>query len=252
MKDLAIEYINIEEIKPYENNAKIHTPEQIERIKDSIQAWGFNDPIAIWNDGEIIEGHGRYQAAMELGMETVPVIRLDHLDEEGRRAYMLVHNKLTMDTGFDLDILNEEIERILSYNMEDFGFDVLDELLTDTEQEESKYTTKVQVPQYEPTGKIVELEDLCNKAKTESLIEEINESTVPEDVKQFLIEAAHRHSVFNYKNIAEYYARADKETQELMERSALVIIDFDDAIANGYASLEQSILNQIEDDEDDE
>lgn len=247
---LNVEYVNIEKIRPYENNAKVHTKEQIEMIKDSIKDWGFNDPIAVWNDYEIVEGHGRYAAAKELGLKEIPIIRLDHLDDEGRRAYMLVHNKLTMDTGFDLDVLNEEIEKILNYNMEDYGFDVIDELLDDFEKEESKYTTKVKVPQYEPTGKYVELEDLCDKSKTNELIEEINESNIPQDVKQFLIEASHRHSKFNYKNIAEYYSKADKEIQELMEHSALVIIDFDDAIANGYARLEQSILEQIEDDEE--
>lgn len=118
---LKIEYIPIGEIKTYPNNAKIHTAEQIEQIKKSIKEFGFNDPVGIWH-GECVEGHGRIIAATELGLETVPVIRLDDLTDEQRRAYMLVHNKLTMNTEFDVDVLNVELDEIVDVKMEDFGF----------------------------------------------------------------------------------------------------------------------------------
>ena len=103
-KGMKIEKIKIEEIKPYENNAKLHPPEQVEQIKKSIKEFGNNDPIAIDERGVIIEGHGRYLALKELGYEEFEIIRLDHLTEEQRRAYSLIHNKLTMDTGFDFII----------------------------------------------------------------------------------------------------------------------------------------------------
>ena len=122
MKDLKIEYIPASEIKTYVNNAKIHTAEQIEQIKRSIEEFGFNDPIAVWKNNEIIEGHGRLIAALEMGIDQVPVIRLDDLSNAERKAYMLVHNKLTMDTGFDFDLLVMEIEDI-AINLEEFGFD---------------------------------------------------------------------------------------------------------------------------------
>lgn len=121
---LKIEYISTEDLKTYANNAKIHTDEQIEQIKTSIREFGFNDPIAVWKNNEIIEGHGRLIAATDLGMDQVPIIRLDGLSDEERRAYMLVHNKLTMDTGFDLDILNLELDDIVDIDMEQFGFDI--------------------------------------------------------------------------------------------------------------------------------
>ena len=76
MNDLKIEHININEIKPYSKNAKKHPREQIEQIKKSIQEFGNNDPIAIWNN-EIVEGHGRYIALKELGATDIPVIKLD-------------------------------------------------------------------------------------------------------------------------------------------------------------------------------
>lgn len=118
---LEIEYLPIEDLKPYANNAKVHTAEQIEQIKESIKEFGFNDPIAIWGNDEIIEGHGRLIAATEMGLETVPVIRLDSLTDQQRKAYILIHNKLTMDTGFNYDILMEELEDL--FDMSKFGFD---------------------------------------------------------------------------------------------------------------------------------
>ena len=123
MGKLKIEYIPICEIKAYPNNAKIHTPEQIEQIKKSIQEFGFNDPIGIWH-GECVEGHGRLIAALELGIEELPIIRLDNLTDEQRRAYTLVHNKLTMNTDFDFSILEMELDSITDIDMGDFGFDL--------------------------------------------------------------------------------------------------------------------------------
>lgn len=121
MSKLCVEYVPTELLKTYENNAKIHTAEQVEQIKKSIKEFGFNDPIAVWKDNVIIEGHGRLIAATELGLKTVPVIRLDSLTDEQRKAYMLVHNKLTMNTEFDMDVLNEELEN-LTFNMSEYGF----------------------------------------------------------------------------------------------------------------------------------
>lgn len=142
--NLKIEYLNKEDLKPYANNAKIHTGEQIEQIKKSIEEFGFNDPIAIWHDNEIIEGHGRLLAVMEMDdIEQVPVIRLDDLTDEQRKAYTLVHNKLTMNTNFDFGILEIELDEITDIEMADFGFDkiefnesVLDDLFADAEEKE--------------------------------------------------------------------------------------------------------------------
>lgn len=134
---LKIDYIPIEKIKPYEKNAKLHPKEQIEQIKKSIQQFGFNDPIALWH-GEIVEGHGRYIAGKELGMKELPVIYLDDLTDEQRRAYMLAHNKLTMNSGFDIDLLNEELAD-LSFDMGDFGFEITQTIADDEEIDVEDY-----------------------------------------------------------------------------------------------------------------
>lgn len=119
---LKIEYVPIEDIKPYAGNAKTHPAEQIEQIKKSIEQFGFNDPIAIWHD-EVVEGHGRLIAATEMGIDVVPIIRLDGLTDEQRRRYMLVHNQLTMNSGWDEDLLSIELDGI-GIDMSEFGFDM--------------------------------------------------------------------------------------------------------------------------------
>lgn len=117
--------LKINDLKPYKNNAKIHTPEQIEQIKKSIKEFGMNDPIAVWGeDNLIVEGHGRIEALKQLGYTEVDCIRLDHLTDEERKAYTLAHNKLTMNTDFDFDILNSELEDIEDIDMSNFGFDL--------------------------------------------------------------------------------------------------------------------------------
>ena len=121
---LKIEYTNIDNIKPYSNNAKEHPEEQIEQIKKSIQEFGMNDPLQLWNN-EIVAGHGRYLACKELGINEVPIIRLDHLTDEERKAYNLVHNKLTMNSDFNIDILNKELGMIESIDMTDYGFEIV-------------------------------------------------------------------------------------------------------------------------------
>ena len=247
MDKLKIEYVDIDSIKPYKNNAKEHPQEQIEQIKNSIKQFNMIDPIGIWNN-EIVEGHGRLIACKELGYTEVPIIRLDHLTDEERKAYTLAHNKLTMNSDFDIDILNNELDDILNIDMSDFGFDlgVEDE---ENNIEENPYTTKINIPQYEIKGEEPIIEELIEVNKTNELIEEIKKSNVTEEQKQFLIKSAQRHLGFNYSKIAEYYAHQDKEMQDLMEKSALVIIDFDDAIKNGYAELKKEIDN-MEDEED--
>lgn len=122
MDKLKIEYVPIDSIKLYENNAKLHPKEQIEQIKKSMQEFGNIDPIGVWHN-EIVEGHGRYLAAKALQFETVPVIRLDELTDEQRKAYALVHNKLTMNSDFDIDILSDELDKIFDIDMSDFGFE---------------------------------------------------------------------------------------------------------------------------------
>lgn len=108
-----------------------------------------------------------------------------------------------------------------------------------------KYSVKIEAPIYEPKHIKPHVMTLCNDAKTRQLCQEIDESHLPDDEKKFLRLAATRHSVFNYELIADYYAHATPEMQQLMERSALVIIDFDSAIEQGFVKLCDDIKTQF-------
>ena len=120
---LKIEYLSPEELRPYANNAKLHPDSQIEQIANSIKEFDFADPIGIWGDNEVVEGHGRLLAALRLGLDSIPVIRLDHLTDEQRRAYALAHNQTTLTSGWDAEKILEEIGR-LTIDVEQFGFDM--------------------------------------------------------------------------------------------------------------------------------
>lgn len=147
-KDLQRQMMRVSELVPYVGNAKKHPEWQVEQIRNSIEAFGFNDPLAIWQDVAghwmIVEGHGRLLAAKQLGMDEVPVIRLDQLDDEGRRAYTLAHNKLTMNTDFDVQILDAELDAIEGLDMTEFGFqefgDISDMFVDAPKKEESVKT----------------------------------------------------------------------------------------------------------------
>ena len=121
---MNVENLPIASLTMHKNNAKLHPQEQIEQIKESIRLYGFNDPIGIWGKkNTIVEGHGRYMAAKEMGMQEVPCIRLDHLTDKQRREYMLVHNQTTMNSGWDFDLLSDELDG-LDFDGFDFGFDL--------------------------------------------------------------------------------------------------------------------------------
>ena len=127
-EDLKIEMLGIDELQEYENNARQHGETDITAIKDSIETFGFNDPIGIWSEKNVIvEGHGRLAAAKELGMKRVPCIRLDHLTDEERRAYALAHNKTAELSVWDFEKLDLELAGIKTIDMSKFNFEVIEE-----------------------------------------------------------------------------------------------------------------------------
>lgn len=163
---LKVEYVDIDSIKPYKNNAKLHPKEQIEQIKKSIENFGMNDPIGIWNN-EIVEGHGRILACKELGYKQIPVIKLDHLTDEERKSYIIAHNKLTMNSDFDIDILRTELENLkeLDFDLELTGFNIdeLDELFKEDEEEQEIIEDDFDIePPEDPKAKLGDIYQLGN------------------------------------------------------------------------------------------
>lgn len=153
MQELKIEYINPAELTPYENNTRKHNPDDVEQIKESILQDGFNDPIGIWGEKNlIVEGHGRQIAAMELGLKKVPVIRLDHMTDVQRRDYAIRHNRTAELSAWDFTALEEEIAALeiegrnfdgLHFTMPDTS--ALDDLFAPAEEKE-KEQKQIQCP----------------------------------------------------------------------------------------------------------
>ena len=126
--ELEVVRVPVGSLRAYEGNAKRHTREQLDAVEASIKEFGFANPVLAWHDdrGEavIIAGHGRVEAAKALGLDEVPTVFLDHLDDAQRRALTLADNQTTMMTGWDMDTLKAELDALGdSFDMGDFGFD---------------------------------------------------------------------------------------------------------------------------------
>lgn len=254
--------INLTDLIPYEKNAKLHPQEQIDKLAKEISEVGWTQPIVVDSNNVIVSDHGRRLAAIQAGIDLVPVHQLSKdIDPERVRAMRLFDNRVS-ETGYDEALLKSELIELaqlqdfsqdwVGYNLQELC-DVLPEehvfvqahlrqLGSDENEEpEEKYTQKITAPIYVPTGEKPELSELADFSKTFSLVERINQcKNLPDEIGSFLRSAATRHTVFNYEKIAEFYAHADKETQSLFEDSALVIIDYKKAIEEGYMKLSKA------------
>ena len=128
MTSLVIEYLPPGELRPHPRNARVHSPAQITKITASLRSFGFNSPVVIDADGQILAGHGRIQAALQLGLERVPAVRIEHLSESQRRAFMLADNRLNELSDWDDNILAAELEALSivdePFEITDTGFEM--------------------------------------------------------------------------------------------------------------------------------
>lgn len=117
-----IEMWPLDRLRPYERNARTHSREQLTQIAASIQEFGFTNPILVDGTDGILAGHGRLAAAKDMGLNQVPVIVLDHLSPEQRRAYVIADNQLALNAGWDMDLLQQEVAAL---NLADFDLSLL-------------------------------------------------------------------------------------------------------------------------------
>jgi len=240
---------------PYARNARTHSEAQIAQIAASIREWGWTVPVLVDEQGTLIAGHGRLLAAQVLGLPEVPVMVARGWGEAKRRAYAIADNKLALNAGWDEAMLAMELAALAA---DDFDLDLLgferDEvaaLLSGDEMpedlaEEGGYVRKVVAPVYEPSGPMPAPAELYDEARTLTMREEIAAADLPADVRRFLEVAADRHTVFDFAKIANFYAQSEAPVQRLMEKSALIIIDFHKAIELGFVRLTEEICQQYE------
>jgi len=233
--------MSIESLKMYEHNPR-KNDSAVNAVVNSIKEFGFRNPVIIDKNNTIVAGHTRVKAAQKLKIQTIPCVIIDDLTEQQIKAYRLVDNKTSELSEWDMNLLDVELGDLFDFNMERFGFSLNDDNLDD-----STYTDKVITPVYELNGESPDIDSLLDTEKADELINEITNSSIDEYIKDFLIKAAYRHYVFNYKKIAEFYVHASIEVQELMEKSGLVIIDYDKAIEYGFVKLHDFISQSLED-----
>ena len=234
----------VSELIPYVKNSRTHSDEQVAQIAASIKEFGWTNPILIDGDNGIIAGHGRLMAARKLGHKEVPTIELADLTETQKKAYIIADNRLALNAGWDEQMLAIELGELsdLNFDLELTGFNKKElQSLLDIAEAERIYSDKITVPNYEPKNKKPPIEDLYDDTKAIDLIADIKESKLPQAEKDFLMAAASRHIVFNYSKVADFYAHSSKECQELIEKSALVIVDYKQAIENGFVHLTAQI-----------
>ncbi len=141
-QELALKHMRCAELQPYKNNPRTHSDKQIEQIASSIKEFGWTNPILVDPDGGVIAGHGRLEAAKLLGLTVVPVIELGHLSEAQKKAYVIADNKLAENAGWDMELLQIEVQNImeleLDYDLTLCGFEMgeIDFMLCNGDAEE--------------------------------------------------------------------------------------------------------------------
>jgi hypothetical protein len=242
---------NIESLKFDDRNFNRHTEFGMSLIEKSIQRNGLGRSILVDKNNKIIAGNGVTEKAVSCGFkktievevtgeELVVVKRTDiDIDSKAGRELALADNQAAAaDLAFDAGEL-KRAEQDFQLNIKEWGLDVK-KLLASQEKAEGKdsnYSRKIEAPTYTPTGKCPKLSECFDTKKTDALIAEIKKAKLDKETEAFLIAAAHRHTVFNYQKIAEFYAHAPKKLQALMENSALVIIDYKKAVEQGFVKM---------------
>jgi hypothetical protein len=241
------------DLVPFPRNPNTHPENQISLLARIIQTQGWRSPIVVSKrSGYITKGHGRLEAAKLIfevtGYSQVPVEYQDYANEAAEYSDIIADNRIAELSTMDMARVEELSLEIPDLDLMDIGYDLDFRNLGDSSDPpsgEEKYTKKVGSPNYTPTKENPpSLVECFSQSKTGQLIASIDSSSISDEVKSFLRAAAHRHTVFNYEQIAEYYAHADPLIQQLMEDSALVIIDFGKALEDGYVAMSEQVAQQ--------
>jgi hypothetical protein len=252
------------DLRPNPKNWRTHPKAQADALRGVLAEVGLADACLARElpDGSLmlIDGHLR---AETLGDGDVPVLILDVNEVEADKILATL-DPLAAMADSDAAKLDELLRNV------DTGSEALQQMMaataaqaglyqslgsdesqqTEEQNEENPYTDKVDAPQYHPRGPKPDVSELYSDATARKLIAAIEKSGVPDDEKAFLVAAAMRHVIFNFEKVADYYANSEAESQRLLEDSAMVIVDFDKAIQDGYARLSSSLASTYSEEKD--
>lgn len=234
---MQIKLSGVSELTPDPANARKHSARNLKAIASSLEKFGQVKPIVL-HRGVVIAGNGTLEAAKSLGWAEISTVSVpDEWDSDTASAYALADNRTAELAEWNDEILASQLVELQQngWEISDMGFDAKEMEKLASESDGSKYTAAINIPQYEIVGDEPEISQLFDSSKAERFESEILKANLPKDVEDFLIKASYRHIVFNYRKIAEYYPHATPEVQGLIEESALVIIDAENAIRNAYA-----------------
>lgn len=238
---MQTQLVSISKVKPNQDNPRIikdyKFKKLVQSIKDFPQMLELR-PIVVNEENIVLGGNMRLKACQEAGLKEVHIIQAKDLTEAQQREFIIKDNVGFGEWDWDLLANEWDTEQLEEWGLDGFPFEEEDLL------DDNPYTSKIDSPEYEPTGEKPQIKDLYNDEKTKELIKDIENTSISKNDKEFLKKAAQRHIVFDYSKIAEYYCHADKEVQSLMEDNALIIIDFKKAIQQGYVQLNEDITNQ--------
>lgn len=254
--------VKVEDLIDADYNPNVMEERDFENLENSIERYGYIEPIIVnKRNNVIVGGHHRLRALKKKGIKEVDIVYVD-LDENDEKRLNIALNRIS---GYwDIDKLEEVVNDLMADDPSLIDFTGLSEFELDSMfgveevdfldkdgfvSDDDTYVREIKTPIYEITGKEPEIYELCDHTKTDELINNINdafeEGLIDKKQQEFLIRAAQRHLVFNYANIAEYYAHQDKNMQDLMEQSALIILDVNSAIKNGFITLSQKMSDLL-------
>ena len=229
--------VEINKIKTNPNNPRLIKDYKFKQLVMSIKEFPEmleKRPIVVDENFVVLGGNMRLKACQEAGLKEIYVNIAKGWTEKQKQQFIIKDN---IGYGeWDWDVLANE------WNIDELNDWHLD--LPPIFNDEEPYTKKIDSPKYEASEEKPNINELVDDTKTKDLIRKIQQSDLNKKEKDFLIKAAQRHIVFNYAKIADYYANSEKDVQQLMEDSALIIIDFKKAIEQGYVNLNEKITDQ--------
>lgn len=234
---------SINKIKANPNNPRVIKDYAFKKLVDSIKQFPEmleKRPIVIDENNMILGGNMRYKAALEAGLKDISVIIADDWSENQKKEFIIKDNVGYGEWDWDV-LANEWNEQ----QLDDWNLTTPDMFQDITEDDDDDiYSKKINAPLYEPNNKKPNISELIDLKKYNDLITEIEKTSLNEEEKNLLKLASARHIIFYFDKIADYYAHSKNEIKELFEKNALVIIDFDKAIRNGYVELQESVYKQ--------